>query len=121
VGQNERQRENTRDSKRERQKQVRSKRAERGGSIDFGGCDWVAICALIAAFGNAGGAVRVGLTRDGGAWAIGCYLGDDYATEYIRPNEDFRGALIEIAEAWLPEDGIEYHAQLNALINSTNR
>jgi len=113
VGQNERQRENARDSKRERAKQTRSRRSEKSGNIDVRSCDWVAVCALITAFGDAGGAVRVGLTRDGGAWAFGCYLGDDYATEYVRPSEDFRGALIEIAEAWLPEEGISYHQALN--------
>lgn len=112
MGQNERQRENARDNKRERNKQQRSRRAESNGTIDVRGCDWTAIAALITAFGDAGGAVRVGLTRDGGAWAFGCYLADDYATEYVRPSEDFRGALIEIAEAWLPENGISMHQAL---------
>lgn len=112
MGQQERQRENARDNKRERSKQQRSKRAERTGTIEIRDCDWTAIAALITAFGDAGGAVRVGLTRDGGAWGFGVYLGDDYATEYVRPSEDFRGALIEIAEAWLPEDGIAFHQVL---------
>jgi len=109
VAQSERQRENARDSKRERAKQTRSRRAERTGSVSVRDCDWTAVCALLTAFADVGGAVRVGLTRDGGAWAIGCYLGDDYATEYIRPGEDLRGSLIEIAEAWLPEAGIGFH------------
>lgn len=112
MGQNERQRENARDNKRERNKQQRSRRAEQSGTIDVRGCDWTAIAALITAFSDAGGAVRVGLTRDGGAWAFGCYFGDDYATEYVRPSEDFRGALIEIAEAWLPENGVSMHQAL---------
>lgn len=35
----------------------------------------------------AGGALRVGVTRDGGAWAFGVYgLGEPY-TEYVRPGE----------------------------------
>lgn len=112
MGQNERQRENARDAKRDKARGERSKRAAAGGPIDVRAGDWIAIAALITAFGDAGGAVRVGLTRDGGAWALGCYLGDDYATEYIRPSEDFRGAAIEIAEAWLPENGISFHQAL---------
>lgn len=112
MGQQERQRENARDNKRDKAKQQRSRRAEQAGAIDVRACDWTAVAALITAFADAGGAIRVGLTRDGGAWAFGCYLGDDYATEYVRPSENLRGALIEIAEAWLPENGVAMHQVL---------
>jgi hypothetical protein len=56
--------------------------------------------ALVRALVSQGGCLRIGQTRDGGAWALGVYLGDDYATEYIRPSEDFGGGIGEIAEAW---------------------
>lgn len=36
-----------------------------------------------------GGAIRLGLTRDGGALAVGIYgLGGDPTTEYLRPSDD---------------------------------
>lgn len=36
-----------------------------------------------------GGAIRLGLTRDGGALAVGIYgLGSEPSTEYIRPTDD---------------------------------
>lgn len=47
-----------------------------------------------------GGAVRIGLTRDMGAVAIGMYKGDDYATEYVRPGEDLAAEVRAIASAW---------------------
>lgn len=60
------------------------------------------LAAIIVATESAG-ALRLGLTRDGGAFAIGCYAGDDYATEYIRPNEDWETAWYDIVAAWWPE------------------
>jgi len=36
-----------------------------------------------------GGAIRLGLTRDGGALAVGIYgLGTEPSTEYVRPSDD---------------------------------
>lgn len=44
-----------------------------------------------------GGAIRLGLTRDGGALAVGIYgLGGEPTTEYLRPSDnqaDFWGEL----------------------------
>ena len=37
---------------------------------------------LVCIVGVAGGAVRFGYTRDGGAYSIGLYLGDDSKTYY---------------------------------------
>jgi hypothetical protein len=47
-----------------------------------------------------GGAVRIGFTRDGGALALGMYMGEDYATEYIRPSEDLSMIVRELSVAW---------------------
>lgn len=95
-------------NKRAKAKEGRSRRADRAGTANWETVNWQALIALIIAFGDEGGAVRVGKTRDGGAWALGVYLDDDYATEYIRPNEDFDEALHEIAQAWLPENGLRF-------------
>lgn len=62
---------------------------------------WLNICALQACLANQQGALRFGLTRDGGALALGMYRGDDYTTEYIRPTEDVAEAINEIADVWL--------------------
>ena len=108
----ERARENARDNRRDKAKEGRSRRNSASAKVDLRSADWRTLGALITSFAEAGGALRVGYTRDGGALALGCYLGDDYATEYIRPSEDFVGGCIEIAEAWLPESGVAFHQAL---------
>jgi hypothetical protein len=115
MAQVERQRENRNGNKRDRAKGERGRRAAAAAPISLRDTDWVGIAALMVSFAEAGGAVRIGYTRDAGALAIGCYLGDDYATEYVRPSEDLRGALIEIAEAWLEDSGIAFHQALQEL------
>lgn len=87
-------------SKRERAKQSRGRRAQTA-SVDWAGFGWAEVQALTEELVAVGGAVRIGATRDGGAWAFGIYHGDDYATEYVRPAEDFTQAVQEICEAWL--------------------
>jgi hypothetical protein len=65
---------------------------------DFEGAEWLFRLAIGAAL--SGGALRIGLSRDGGALAIGVYMGDDYGTEYVRPNDDLAMAVREIAQLW---------------------
>lgn len=111
----ERAEENRKASRRDKSKEQRARRASSAGKLDLRLVNWVALASLNIAFAEEGGAIRVGYTRDGGALAIGCYMGDDYATEYIRPSEDFDLAILEIAEAWLADKGITYHSVYNAL------
>lgn len=47
-----------------------------------------------------GGAIRFGLTRDGGAYAVGIYDNGEHETEYLKPGEDLRGYLEELATAF---------------------
>lgn len=102
-------------NKRAKAKEGRSRRAANGGQVDWREFGWTATAALTMALSDAGGAIRIGRTRDGGAWAIGIYLGDDYATEYIRPAEDFGEAIREIAEAWCPDGGEQYNNYLTSM------
>lgn len=94
-------------NKRERAKQARSRRKTANGQIDWSKFEWEVFATLAIALALQGGAVRLGATRDGGAIALGIYKGDDYATEYIRPNEDVHEALLEISEAWLDDWKLE--------------
>lgn len=76
---------------------------KRKGSVQYSFVDWEATQLLLQmqiGMAYAGGAVRVGLTRDGGALAIGIYHGDHYETEYIRPTEDLMVELRLIIQAW---------------------
>lgn len=65
---------------------------------DSDGAGW--LLGLCIGLAMAGGACRVGLTRDGGALALGVYLGEEYGTEYVKPDEDLGTAVREIALAW---------------------
>lgn len=108
MAQVERRVENGKAAKREVAKQKRSRRAEQNGEVDWSELDWSALTALLIEIVDAGGALRIGRTRDGGAWAIGVYLDNDYATEYIQSKEVFSEALGEIAAAWLSDGGEGY-------------
>lgn len=91
-----------RDSKqRAKNKNARGKRASRGGTFDRRAIDWIALIALTETLCDVGGALRIGLTRDGGAMALGVYVGNEYGTEYIRPGEGFYDACAEISDAWV--------------------
>jgi len=74
-----------------------------------------ALMGLIQAFAEKGGAVRIGLTRDGGALALGMYLEDDYTTEYVRPQEDIVDACMEISGVWFNDNGDAWIAAVREL------
>jgi len=92
-----------RDKKRAAAAERRQEKRRVQGKVDVGSLPWLTLAALVAEMAETGGAVRIGLTRDGGALALGLYQGDDYATEYIRPNEDIEASLHDIADIWLPD------------------
>jgi len=52
---------------------------------------------LISTVTSRGGAVRIGYTRDGGAYALGLYYGGEATTEYCRPSE----SLDEFLDRWI--------------------
>lgn len=88
----------TRDGARSQRGPKRSREVVAYRFDDGDGAGWLLGLAIGTAL--AGGAARIGLTRDGGALAVGMYLGDDYATEYVKPDEDLGQAVREIAQAW---------------------
>jgi len=55
---------------------------------------------MIIGMALSGGAIRVGLTRDGGALAIGVYQGEEYGTEYVTPHQDLLMELRQIEAGW---------------------
>lgn len=95
-------------SKRAAKKEQRARGRQLKQPANLGELDWRRVAALCIVMARHDGAVRIGVTRDGGAIAFGMYRGDDYATEYIRPNEDTAKSLDEIAAAWLEEELAEY-------------
>lgn len=100
---------NASDNRRAKQKAARSRRRGTVDGAQFRTVDAVPMLAAIIVASEGGGALRLGVTRDGGAYAIGCYAGDEYATEYVKPNEDWEAAWDEIVEAWFPGQAEDYH------------
>jgi len=80
----------------------RGPQSKRSGPVyvfnDFDGTDWLLRLALGAAL--SGGAIRIGLTRDMGALAVGVYKGEEYGTEYVRPTENLAEQVREIMMGW---------------------
>jgi len=103
MAQVERAQEERKANKRDRAARGRQSRRASAGDYQLTIKSWAILTALEATLMTVDGAVRVGLTRDRGALALGVYANDDYATEYIRPAEDLWTAAREIAEVWVPD------------------
>lgn len=71
-----------------------SGRAER---VKWSDADAKLVVQAIEAACSTGGCLRFGTTRDGGAYAVGVYDGDEVFTDYTRPEEDIDGYLMDLA------------------------
>ena len=63
---------------------------------DWANASSTAVGRLVECVTSKGGAVRFGLSRDGGAYSVGFYYGEDRTTEYCKPTED----LDKFLEGW---------------------
>lgn len=71
--------------------------ARKGGNVaDWNNALAENVLRLVCAVGFQGGAVRFGYTRDGGAYSIGLYLGDDSKTYYCNEAEGVNEKLEEL-------------------------
>jgi hypothetical protein len=74
-------------------------RADGGSSpADWMSADPELLQRVVAKITVLGGAIRFGYTRDGGAYAVGIYIGEKYDTEYVRPQEDLNEYLRGLLE-----------------------
>lgn len=85
---------------------------KKGGDPGGKGASWSEadcklILQLIDTVSSRGGAIRFGYTRDGGAYALGLYYGNDHETVYCRPGEDLHAFIQEWVEFYseLPYSG----------------
>lgn len=72
-------------------------RAKRGGSANWALVDRETLAYAVTVVASWGGALRLGYTRDGGAYSIGVYGDGEPYTEYIRPNESVEEYLQQLA------------------------
>lgn len=67
-----------------------------GGVADWANASAEDVLSLVCAVGVEGGAVRLGYTRDGGAYSIGIYLGGDSKTYYCNDAEGIQDFVREL-------------------------
>lgn len=65
---------------------------------DWGSIAGKVVIDLVQVVASAGGAVRLGYTRDGGAYSVGIYLDDDRETFYFKPGSDIDNDLVRLTE-----------------------
>lgn len=65
-------------------------------TADWGGANPAWITGLIVLLSRHRGAVRFGVSRDGGAYSVGVYLDDDSVTLWINGDADLDEGLAEI-------------------------
>lgn len=85
-------REKRRDAKRQRLQQQREE-------VVVGSIEAQALFHALDSVLRVGGAIRIGRTRDAGAWAIGVYGdGDAPYTEYVQASEDINKYFYSLGE-----------------------
>lgn len=103
MAQAERQQENRKDAKKEAKeaRKWQGIQGRAGGASDWTEIDGELLKRAIATVGNMDGAMRLGYTRDGGAFAIGIYGDGQPFTEYyhgVQETEDFLRRVIATYE-----------------------
>lgn len=76
----------------------RNRDTNMSGAADWESVDGTLLTKAVAAVARMGGALRLGYTRDGGAYAIGVYGDGDPFTEYVKPDDDMDSYLKELIE-----------------------
>jgi hypothetical protein len=100
MGINDRQR-NNREERKNGQAEARQRRntsISKGTPADWGSVSGELLTKAVAAVARKGGALRLGYTRDGGAYAIGIYGDGEPFTEYVPPSDDMDLYLRGIVE-----------------------
>jgi len=71
----------------------------KGGTVaDWANAEPELVLQLVCSVGREGGAVRLGYTKDGGAYSIGIYLGADSKTYYCNEAEGINDKVRELKE-----------------------
>lgn len=83
-----------RDQKRDQRAAERAQRT----SVDILGIDGDNFLKCLEAACSIGGALRLGLSRDGGAYAVGIYGDGDPYTEYVGAGEDVNQYFANLTE-----------------------
>lgn len=69
-----------------------------GGTADWKSVDANALVDCICTAASTGGALRLGYSRDGGAYAVGIYGDGEPYTEFCKPSEDVDSFIADIRQ-----------------------
>jgi len=83
-----------------RSRKLKRKLSNGTGIADWETADAALLLRTVATVAATGGALRLGYTRDGGAYSVGIYGDGDPYTEYIRPSEDLDAFLRDVLESF---------------------
>lgn len=75
------------------------KEGENAATVDWCESDAVLLQKTISTASARHCALRFGYSRDGGAYAVGVYAGEQYFTDYIRPSESIDDYLTELLKS----------------------
>lgn len=92
------QRDSTKKIKAEAKKALPKTSGRSGSVADWHNANAALVLQLVCDVAMEGGAVRYGYTREGGAYSIGLYLGDDSKTYYCNDAEGINDQLQELIE-----------------------
>lgn len=99
-------------SKKEDKQRSAFEKRQKGGSSQKGGnvADWAGVDAellqrTVAAVCVTGDAIRLGYTRDGGAYAVALLHNGESHTDYISPNDDIEEHLKGLINDYTDEVG----------------
>lgn len=67
---------------------------------DYAKCDAGILLRAVTVVAGQNGALRLGYTSDGGAYAIGVYGDGDPYTDYVKPSEDIDKYFEDLIAAW---------------------
>lgn len=87
----------TRAAKRDEKRDERRRERATRPAVEVEQIDPVALLAALASITVDNGALRIGLSRDGGAFAFGIYGDGEPYTEYVGATEDVNEYLRELA------------------------
>lgn len=89
-------REGRQKQRRETTKALPPDRVGRTGIADWANASAESVLQLVCLVGLQGGAVRFGYTRDGGAYSVGIYLGENSKTYYCNESEGINEQLQDL-------------------------
>lgn len=91
-------REDTKRARASAKKDMPVLRGSGAGHADWANADPARVFRIVCSVAAAGGAVRLGYTRDGGAYSVGIYLGDNSKTYYCNDKDGINETLDNLQE-----------------------